>query len=98
MGYGPQVATTRARFELESGCGSRAHAKRLLLEAFDGWTRSGAPWMALEAATLLGRLALETGEDVAAARSRLVSLYAGFGEGFETPRLREARALIDRLT
>jgi hypothetical protein len=87
----------RARILLASRSGTHAEAERLLLESLDGWTRSRSPWMALESSLLLGRIALETGDKTAEARARLVELYAGFTEGFETTRLRETRALIETL-
>jgi hypothetical protein len=46
---------------------------------------------------LLGRHALVTGNR-ALARARLINLYDGFTEGFETARMREARALIADLS
>ncbi len=97
MGYAPQAAMIRARMLLASRSGSHAQAERLLLESLDGWTRSRSPWMAVESAILLGRIALETRGETAQARARLVEIYAAFTEGFETPRLREARALIEEL-
>jgi len=62
------------------------------------WERTQSPWMLLSVATLLGRVALETGERRDEARERLAQLYAGFDEGFGTERLREARATLERLT
>jgi class 3 adenylate cyclase/tetratricopeptide (TPR) repeat protein len=97
MGYGPQAAMLRARILLASRSGTHAEAERLLHESLDGWTRSRSPWMALASSLLLARIALETGDKTAEARARLVELYAGFTEGFETPRLREARGMIDSL-
>jgi hypothetical protein len=50
----------------------------------------------LEATTALARLWLRRGRGAAAYR-RLHRLYAQFNEGLDTPPLRAARALLDRL-
>ena len=44
-----------------------------------------------------GGVALETGKRRDEARERLARLYAAFDEGFETERLRDAHAMLDRL-
>jgi hypothetical protein len=93
MGYEPQVAATRARLLLAQE-GDPEEVERLLLEAFAGWGRSEAPWLRLESAVLLARVAARTGRRVEA-HERLAGVLAGFKEGFETRRLREARALLD---
>jgi TOMM system kinase/cyclase fusion protein len=93
----PQVAMIRARILLQSSSGTHAEAERLLLESLDGFERLQSPWWALEPALLLARIALQTGNKIDEARARLVQQYAAFTEGFETARLREARALIDQL-
>jgi hypothetical protein len=54
--------------------------------------------MLLLVAMLLGQITLETGAARSEARERLAALYAGFDEGFETERLREARIMLDRLS
>ena len=94
---GPQVAAMRAWILLESGSGTHAQAEALLLESLAGFEPYCSPWMALEPALWLARIALQTGAKTDEARARLVEQYAVFTEGFATPRLREARDLIERL-
>lgn len=96
IGYGPQIPTMRARILLASGKGEPAEVERLLVEAFELWGRGEMPWMQLECAIQLARLAPSTGQS-AEARERLAGLHARFTEGFGTPRLREARALLAEL-
>jgi predicted ATPase len=55
----------------------------------------GAPSLELRAATRLARLWHEQG-DAAAARDLLASVYATFSEGFATPDLRDAKALLEQ--
>jgi tetratricopeptide (TPR) repeat protein len=95
-GFGPQLPTTRARILLASGGGDPAEAERLLLEAFELWGRAEMPWMQLECAILLGRLARSTGRS-AEARERLAGVHARFMEGFGMQRLREASAVLAEL-
>ncbi len=77
--------------------GDPREAERLLLESLAGWHKAfRSPWMELRSALGLGEVARRTGE-TAPARARLEKLVAGFSEGFETKRLREARAMIERL-
>ncbi len=63
------------------------------LAALDEATSSGARMTQLEAATRLARLAKSTGRTDAATRLR--DVFETFTEGFETPALREARAVLD---
>jgi hypothetical protein len=77
--------------------GDPREAERLLLESLEGWHDTfRSPWMELRSALRLGEVASRTG-NAAPARARLEKLVAGFSEGFETKRLREARAMIGRL-
>jgi predicted ATPase len=55
-----------------------------------------APSLQLRAARDLARLLVEQGERQQAVYL-LARVYGGFTEGFETPDLREARALLDEL-
>jgi tetratricopeptide (TPR) repeat protein len=50
----------------------------------------------LRAATSLARLLMRRGDPLAA-RGSLVPVYSSFGEGFETPDLREARLLLEEM-
>jgi class 3 adenylate cyclase/tetratricopeptide (TPR) repeat protein len=95
--YEPQAAWMRARVLLNAH-GDPDEVQSLLLRAVALWEQTQSPWMLLSAATLLGRVALETGKRRDEARERLARLYAAFDEGFDTERLRDARAMLDRLT
>jgi tetratricopeptide (TPR) repeat protein len=94
--YEPQAAWMRARVLLDAR-GDADEVQSLLLRAVAVWERTRSPWMLLSAATLLGRLALETGKRRDEARERLARLVAVFTEGFATERLRDAHAVLDRL-
>jgi predicted ATPase len=86
----------RARVLLDAGRDSDA-VEPLMLRTLAAWERIQSPWMLLFVATLLGRVALETGRRRDEARERLARYYAAFDEGFETERLRDARAMLERL-
>ena len=58
--------------------------------------RQGARSLELRAATSQARLWKREGRE-AEARDLLSSVYAGFTEGFETPDLQDAKALLDSL-
>ena len=94
--YEPQATLTRARILLDAR-GHLDEVESLLLRALALWEGIRSPWMLLSTATLLGRLAVDTGERRDEARERLALLYEGFDEGFETERLRDARAVMERL-
>lgn len=95
IGLGPQVPTTHARI-LQSSGGSAQETERLLREAFEGWRRNQSPWMQLECAMRLARLA-EGPEAIERARKRLEETVDLFVEGAETERVQEARALLSDL-
>jgi predicted ATPase len=57
----------------------------------------GARGWALRAMTSLAILMAERGER-SQARDRLAAIYADFLEGFDTPDLQEAKALLDQLS
>jgi len=94
--YEPQATLMRGRIVLDAG-GDPDEVESLLVAALALWKRNQSPWMLLSTATLLGRLALETGKQRDEARDRLAALYAGFDEGFATERLRDARAVLELL-
>lgn len=75
--------------------GRADEAERLLLRAYDEAGGAGARMAQLRAATSLARLAETAGRPAAAARLREV--VETFSEGFETPQLLEARALLDEV-
>jgi DNA-binding SARP family transcriptional activator/predicted ATPase len=71
-------------------------AEAALRHAIDLTRAQDARMWELEATTALARLWLRRGRGAAAYR-RLHRLYAQFNEGLDTPPLRAARALLDRL-
>ncbi len=91
----PEAALVRGQISFQSGRLDEAEAA--LLRAAALWEGRQSPWELLRVATLLGRLALETGQHKEAARARLAQVYASFDEGFETERLQEARRVMDLL-
>jgi len=94
--YEPEALTARGQILLESG-GDLDQAEAVLLRAHDLWERKQSPWMLIRVATLLGRVALARGTGAVEAHERLARVYAGFDEGFETPRFQEARHVLDLL-
>jgi class 3 adenylate cyclase/flavin-dependent dehydrogenase/tetratricopeptide (TPR) repeat protein len=90
----PEVLRIRALLHLHLG--EAEAAERDLDAARDLARRQGALAWELRIATTWARLAAGRG-DRAAARDRLAAVHARFTEGFDTPDLREARALLDDL-
>ncbi len=74
----------------------RADAEAHMTRAMDIARRQGAKWFELRAATSLARLWLGQRKH-AEARELLAPIYAWFTEGFDTPDLRDAKALLDEL-
>jgi class 3 adenylate cyclase/tetratricopeptide (TPR) repeat protein len=93
--FAPNADTLHGELLIASG-GDLDAAERALLQTIEAWRRFRSPWMELRSAIALGELALLRG-DRAAARVRIEAIYARFTEGFETPRLREARRLMAAL-
>ncbi len=58
--------------------------------------REGARWLELRASISLARLLASRGR-AAEARALLAPVYDWFTEGFDTPDLKEAKALLDEL-
>jgi class 3 adenylate cyclase/tetratricopeptide (TPR) repeat protein len=58
--------------------------------------RQGARWLELRAATHLARLWHTQGK-YDEARAQLAPVYGGFTEGFDTPDLRDAKAMLEKL-
>jgi predicted ATPase len=71
-------------------------AKGLFRQALDGARRHGAPSWELRAATSLARLRRDQGRP-AEALALLQPVYNRFTEGFETPDLKAAKAVLDAL-
>jgi predicted ATPase len=71
-------------------------AEELYLKALSIAEEQGAKLWELRAATSLARLRLDQGRQTEA-RDLLAPVYAWFTEGFATPDLKEAKALLDEL-
>jgi predicted ATPase/class 3 adenylate cyclase len=80
--------------EALTSLGRDDEAEQLLLRAYEEAAGAGARMAQLRAATLLARLAAIAGRGSAAA-TRLQEVIETFDEGFDTPHLLEARALLD---
>jgi predicted ATPase len=72
-------------------------AEELYRKALSIAREQGAKLWELRAAANLARLRLDQGRP-AEARDLLAPVYGWFTEGFDTPDLREAKALLDELT
>jgi tetratricopeptide (TPR) repeat protein len=87
----------RVRGELLCAGQDHAGAERSLCRAINIAQQQGAKFWELRAATSLARLWYEQGKrDVA--RELLAPIYGWFTEGFDTPVLKEANALLGTLT
>jgi predicted ATPase len=86
----------RARGELLLDAGDRAAAKESFCAALAVARRQSAKLWELRAATSLARLWCDQGER-AEARDLLAPVYGWFTEGFDTPVLQDAKALLDEL-
>jgi predicted ATPase len=75
---------------------TRAEAQSILEEALRTAQRQGARFFELRAASRLARLLSEAGQRDQA-RDLLAPIYGWFTEGFDTPDLKEAKALLDAL-
>jgi predicted ATPase len=80
----------------QSGVGARQTAQDFFRQALDLSGQQGALSWELRAASSLARLFQEQGLSADAAEA-LQPVYARFTEGFATPDLRAARALLDTL-
>ena len=76
--------------------GERATAEQNYRRALAVAERQGAKTFGLRAATCLARLWRDQGKR-AQARDLFAPVYGSFTEGFDTPVLRDARALLDQL-
>jgi predicted ATPase len=97
--YWPAAELHRLRGQLLAAlpdCGRPDEASAAFLRAIEIARRQSAKSWELRAATSLARLWRDQGEP-ADARNLLVPVYAWFAEGFETPDLKEAKALLETL-
>jgi predicted ATPase len=94
--YVPRLHHVRAELLLHAhGTGDEA-VEASLQQALAAARQQEAKGWELQAATRFGRLLLETGRRDAA-RDLLAPIYSWFTEGFDTPDLKEAKALLDDL-
>ena len=87
----------RVRGELLRAGHDPATAERSFSQAIDIARQQSAKFWELRAAISLARLWREQGKPDAA-RDLLAPMYGWFAEGFNTPVLKEAKALLDELT
>src|SRR5262249_32200103 len=83
--------------ELLRASGDAAAAEATFRRALDIAREQEASTFELRAATSLGRLLADQGR-AAEALPPLAAVYQTYTEGFETRELRDARALLDRLS
>ena len=87
----------RSRGDLLNATGDRAAADQSYHQALAVAERQGTKLFELLAATSLARLWLDQGRPTKA-RDLLAPIYGWFTEGFDTPVLKDAKALLDQLT
>ncbi len=86
----------RLKGELLLRQGLELEAEKFLLLALETARQTGARSLELRAATSLSRLYHARGEP-AVARKLLAEIYGWFTEGFDTPDLRNAKALLEQI-
>jgi len=91
-----QAETVRLTGDVLQAMGDRAGAEASYLEAMAIAQQQSAKLWELRAATSLARLWRDQGKR-GEARDLLAPVYGWFTEGFDTPVLREAKALLDAL-
>jgi predicted ATPase len=87
----------RLRGELLNTTGDQAAAEEKYHQALAVAQRQSAKTLELRAAISLARLWIDQGKR-SEARDLLASVYFWFTEGFDTPVLQEAKALLDQVT
>ena len=91
-----EAEVCRIKGEILGQSGDRREAETCFLKAIEVAVAQAAKSFELRAATSLARLWHQHGKS-AEARERLAPVYGWFTEGFETPDLKEAKALLDEL-
>ena len=94
--FAADLYRTRAVLSLQIDPGRPARAEADLRRALEIARQQEAPSLQLRAARDLARLLTDQGERQQAA-DLLAPVYCGFAEGFDTPDLKEAKALLDEL-
>ncbi len=92
-----EAETQRIKGEILGQSGDWRAAETCFLKAIEVAASQAAKSFELRAATSLARLWHQHGKS-AEARECLAPVYGWFTEGFETPDLREAKALLDELS
>jgi len=87
----------RLRGELLNATADQSAAEQSYNQALVVAQRQSAKLFELRAATSLARLWRDQGKRTEA-RNLLAPIYGWFTEGFDTPVLRDAKALLDELT
>jgi predicted ATPase len=94
--YDPELYRLKGALLLQQSPDSHAEAHACFQQALDVARSQQAKSLELRAATSLGRLWQQQGKR-AEARQLLAEVYGWFTEGFDTPDLWEAKALLDEL-
>jgi predicted ATPase len=89
-----EVLRIKGEFLLERDADSTEEAETALRQAVEVAHSQGAKPMELRAAVSLGRL-LHATDRQEEAREMLTSVYSTFGEGLDTPDLKQAKAFLD---
>lgn len=92
--YEGRMCTIQAEVLLDAG--DHEQAEPLLLRAVEAARSTGLLLDELRASIILARLSAGTGKQ-AEARARLASVYERVTEGFDTKRIRDAKALLEEL-
>jgi predicted ATPase len=87
----------RAQLLQQQACPDVDGAEASLRMAIDVAQAQCAKGWELRATTVLARLWCDQGKRIEA-RDLLAPIYGGFTEGFDTPDLKEAKALLEQLT
>jgi predicted ATPase len=91
-----QAELHRLKGRLLAACGQPDESESYFRRAIEVSREQRAKMLELRAATSLAQLWSERGRNIEA-RDLLAPIYGWFAEGFETPDLREAKALLDSL-
>ncbi len=92
-----EAEVCRIKGEILCRSGDLREAETCFLKAIEVAVAQAAKSFELRAATSLARLWHQHGKS-AEARERLAPVYGWFTEGFETPDLKDAKALLDELS
>lgn len=95
--YGDEGEVHRIRAEILAALGDDAEAEKSFYAALEAAERRSSGLWRLRAATGLARL-LERQGEIETARVQLKNAYGRVTEGFDTPDVREAKAVLDQLT